>query len=210
MNGHIVLLGDSIFDNGAYTEAGPDVVTQLAGMLPSGWTTSLLAVDGAMMGDLRHQLFRLPEDVTHVVVSIGGNDVLENLDVLRVKTKFSWEALLTLGNRAQGFERGYRLAIEGVRQLGLPPTICTIYNGNLGGQEGAAARVALMAFNDVILRVAFESNLPVIDLRLVCNEPEDYANPIEPSSHGGEKIARAIVRSFGLAAPPGDPSRVYY
>lgn len=210
MNGHIGLLGDSILDNGAYTEAGPDVVTQLTGMLPPGWAASLLAVDGAMMGDLGHQLYRLPEDVTHVVVSIGGNDVLQSLDVLRLKTKFSWEALLTLGKRAQGFERGYRLAIEGVRQLGLPTTICTIYNGDLSGQEGAAARVALMAFNDVILRLAFESNLPVIDLRLVCNEPEDYANPIEPSSHGGEKIARAIVRSLGLAAPPGEPSRVYY
>jgi hypothetical protein len=87
-------------------------------------------------------------------------------------------------------------------------TICTIYNGNLTGQEGAAARVALMAFNDVILRVAFESQLPVIDLRLVCTEPADYANPIEPSSHGGEKIARAIIQSLGLASPAVH-SRVY-
>jgi len=210
MNGHIGLLGDSIFDNGAYTEAGPDVVTQLAGLLPSGWTASLVAVDGAMMGDLGHQLHKLSEDVTHVVVSIGGNDVLQSLDVLRLKTKFSWEALLTLGKRAQGFERGYRAAIAGVRQLGLPTTICTIYNGNLIGEEGAAARVALMAFNDVILRVAFESQVPVIDLRLVCTEPADYANTIEPSIQGGEKIARAILRSLGLATLSADPSRVYF
>jgi hypothetical protein len=27
---------------------------------------------------------------------------------------------------------------------------------------------------------------------LVCGEPDDYANPIEPSSKGGEKIAMAI------------------
>ena len=66
-----------------------------------------------------------------------------------------------------------------------------------------------MAFNDVILRVAFESKLQVIDLRLVCTEPGDYANPIEPSSRGGEKIARAIMRSLGLAGPTSDHSRVY-
>jgi hypothetical protein len=131
-------------------------------MLPSGWRASLLAVDGAMMGDLEHQLFTLPADVTHIVVSIGGNDVLQNLDVLRLKVKFSAEAFLSLGKRAQGLERGYRMAMDPVRNLGLPMTICTIYNGNLTGQEGAAARVALMAFNDVILRVAFESQLPVI------------------------------------------------
>jgi hypothetical protein len=50
-----------------------------------------------------------------------------------------------------------------------------------------------MVFNDVILRVAIEFGIPVIDLRFVCSSPADYANPIEPSSAGGAKIARAIV-----------------
>ena len=210
MNGHVALLGDSILDNGAYTSGGPDVVSQLTSMLPAGWRASLLAVDGAMMGGLAHQLYDLPADVSHVVVSIGGNDVLQSLDVVRLKVKSSSDAFLSLGKLAQGFERGYRAAIDRVRRLGLPTTICTIYNGNLSGQEGAAARVALTAFNDVILRVAFESQFRVIDLRLVCTEPADYANPIEPSSRGGEKIARAIVRSLGLATPTADPSRVYF
>jgi lysophospholipase L1-like esterase len=209
MKGHVVLLGDSVLDNGAYTSGGPDVVTQLQGMLPTGWRASRLAVDGAMMGDLAHQLQRLPSDVTHVVVSIGGNDVLQNLDVLELRVKSSADAILSLGKRVQGFERGYRAAIDPVRRLGQPTTICTIYNGNLSGEEGAAARVALMGFNDVILRVAFEAQLQVIDLRLVCNEPADYANPIEPSSHGGEKIARAIVTALGLAGQTGEHSRVF-
>lgn len=208
--GHIALLGDSILDNGAYTSGGPDVISQLTSMLPAGWRASLLAVDGAMMGGLAHQINDLPADVSHVVVSIGGNDVLQSLDVLRLKVKSSADALLGLGIRAQGFEQGYRAAIDLVRRLGQPTTICTIYNGNLSGQEGAAARVALTAFNDVILRVAFEWQVSVIDLRLVCTEPADYANPIEPSSRGGEKIARAIIRSLGLATPTADPSRVYF
>jgi len=95
-------------------------------MLPAGWRASLLALDGAMMADLEHQLDGLPADVTHVVVSIGGNDVLQNLDVLRLKAKSSLEALLSLGKRVRGFERGYRAAIDRVRQLGLPTAICTI------------------------------------------------------------------------------------
>src|SRR5256714_6679524 len=209
MNGHVVLLGDSVLDNGAYTSGGPDVVRQLTSMLPAGWRASLLALDGAMMGDLEHQLYRLTADVTHVVVSIGGNDVLQNLDVLRLKAKSSLDGLLSLGKRVPGFERGYRAAVDRVRQLGLPTTICTIYNGNLSGQEGAAARVALMAFNDVILRVAVESKIQVIDVQLVCTGPGDYANPIETSSHGGGKIARAIMRSLGLAGPTSNHSRVY-
>jgi lysophospholipase L1-like esterase len=209
MSGHVALLGDSVLDNVAYTLGGPEVSAQLQAMLPSGWRASLLAVDGAMVADLAEQLRRLPADVTHVVVSIGGNDVLQNLDVVRLPAKSSSEVLLILGKLARDFERNYRAAIDRVGRLGKPTTICTIYNGNLSGQEGAAARVALMAFNDVILRVAFESRLQAIDLRLVCTEPADYANPIEPSSQGGEKIARAIIRSLGLASQNADPSRVY-
>jgi hypothetical protein len=34
---------------------------------------------------------------------------------------------------------------------------------------------------------------------VICNEDADFANPIEPSVHGGEKIARAIL---AFATPP--------
>ena len=33
----------------------------------------------------------------------------------------------------------------------------------------------------------------LVDLRLVCAEDADYANPIEPSARGGAKIAGAIA-----------------
>jgi len=71
------------------------------------------------------------------------------------------------------------------------------------------ARVGLTAFNDVILRVAFECRFQVIDLRLVCSEAADYANPIEPSSAGGQKIARAIIASLGLTERPIERSQVF-
>ena len=56
--------------------------------------------------------------------------------------------------------------------------------------------------------VAFEHALTIIDLRLVCNDPRDYANPIEPSSRGGAKIARAIWRAIELPAPSEGVARV--
>jgi hypothetical protein len=83
-------------------------------------------------------------------------------------------------------------------------TVCTIYNGNLPDRRQAAlARVALMMFNDVILRIAFEHRASVIDLRLVCSEPADYANPIEPSGRGGLKIAGAVARITGAVTGCG-------
>jgi len=53
------------------------------------------------------------------------------------------------------------------------------------------------------LRVGIEFGLAVIDLRFVCSAPADYANPIEPSSVWGPKIARAIV-SLVSAGHKGD------
>jgi hypothetical protein len=87
--------------------------------------------------------------------------------------------------------------------------LCTIYNGNLPAEEAPAARIALMLFNDVILRVAFTLRLPVIDLRLVCTEPADYANPIEPSGPGGAKIARAIAGALGMGNEAASASYVF-
>ena len=45
----------------------------------------------------------------------------------------------------------------------------------------------------VIIRVAAENDLQLLDLRSVCSTAPDYAKTIEPSSRGGEKIASAIL-----------------
>jgi hypothetical protein len=193
----IALLGDSIFDNAVYTAGEPDVISHLRAILPSGWGASLLAIDGSMTGDLGRQVAEVAADVTHVVVSIGGNDALMNSDLLNVPVGSTAEALALFGKRVDAFKASYVAALESVRALGRRTTVCTIYEGNLGPPYAALARVALMMFNDVILRVAFERAIDVIDLRLVCAEESDYANPIEPSGSGGKKIAAAIAAAVG-------------
>ena len=96
------------------------------------------------------------------------------------------------------------MAVQPVIDRGVPVTTCTIYNGAFEDPDQAArARVALMLFNDVILRVGFEHHASVIDLRLVCSEKADYANPIEASGQGGMKIAQAIARATGAAPARG-------
>lgn len=191
---HIVLLGDSIFDNASYTRGGPAVISQVQQLLPQGSRASLLALDGSSTGDVPSQVRRVPSDASHLVLSVGGNDALENLRVLDTPARSTAQALGTLAGMSREFEDKYRKAVSACQRLGMPLTLCTIYNGwfdDPGFQR--IASTALMVFNDVILRVAIESRLSVIDLRFVCSSREDYANPIEPSSVGGAKIARAIV-----------------
>jgi GDSL-like lipase/acylhydrolase family protein len=209
MGGHVALLGDSILDNRAYVGAEPSVVTQLRALLPADWRASLFAVDGSTTTGLAPQLARVPADVTHLVISIGGNDAILNSDLLGLPVSSSAEALIAFGGRINQFETAYRGAIDAARALSRNTTLCTIYNGNLSPAEAPLARIALMVFNDVILRVAFERHLGVIDLRLICTEAADYANPIEPSACGGQKIAAAIARSVGVLNEPAPHSRVY-
>jgi lysophospholipase L1-like esterase len=207
---HVVLLGDSIFDNGAYTNGGPDVVTQLRELLPAGWRATLGAVDGATTEDFAPQVDALPDDATHLVVSLGGNDALGHLDLLDRYVRSSAEVLGDLADAAAAFEKRYRRAVGAVLANRLPTAVCTIYNGNFPDADfQRLASTALTVFNDVIIRVAFEHGVDIIDLRLVCNEPQDYANPIEPASRGGAKIAQAIATALALEPARQHPSRVF-
>ena len=54
------------------------------------------------------------------------------------------------------------------------------------------AMAAETIFNDAITYEIFKRKLPLIDLRILCNEDQDFANPIEPSCIGGMKIAKTI------------------
>ena len=97
---------------------------------------------------------------------------------------------------AREFEAMYRGTVDACLRLSLPLIVCTIYHGNFPDPRyQRLAAPGLTAFNDVIIRIAVERRLKVVDMRLICNSPADYANPIEPSSIGDAKIAQAIVRA---------------
>jgi len=118
------------------------------------------------------------------------------------------EALRLFADRVAGFEASYRRVVDELDAHARRATVCTIYNGALPTNEATVARIALMTFNDVILRVAFEHRLDVIDLRQICVDAADYANPIEPSGRGGRKIAVAIAHAVGAVAAR-TPSQVF-
>ena len=198
---HVVLLGDSIFDNAAYVGGGPDVVRQLRSALPQDWTATLLAVDGAVISDVPRQLARVPADATDLVLSVGGNDALGHVGLLDRRARNGAEVLTWFGDAVGAFAERYRTLLGRIaRERGTRHVaVCTIYNGNLGGDTQCAATAALGIFNDAITRAAREHAWPVIELRDLCVDPADYANPIEPSVRGGDKIARAIAQLVMIA-----------
>jgi hypothetical protein len=191
---HIVLLGDSIFDNRAYVGAEPDVITHLRQISPAGWQATLNAVDGSLVENVGAQLSKIPADATHLIISAGGNNALMNADVLQMKAGSAAEVLNALADRAGDFEFQYREMLTDALRRGLPTAVSTIYYPNFPDSLiQKIATTALTVFNDAIIRQAIRAGVPFLDLRLICNEPNDYANEIEPSGKGGAKIAAKIL-----------------
>jgi lysophospholipase L1-like esterase len=190
---HVVLMGDSIFDNAAYVAGGPDVQLQLQECLPHDWRVTRLAVDGHRTADVAGQLQQMPADASHLIVSVGGNDALDHLEFLTQAAQSVAEVLQQLASIGEAFERVYRDMVRLILQHRLPTILCTIYYPRF--PEPVLQRLAVTAltvFNDAIIREAFKAGVPLLDLRLICNAEADYANPIEPSVIGGAKIASVI------------------
>lgn len=195
---NICLLGDSILDNAVYTNGEPAVTEHLNRLLGETGKATLLAVDGSVTAQVNRQIQRLPPEATHVILSSGGNDALAHQDLLKQPARSVAQALLLFAEPLQALEADYRRVLENLRETGLPGVCCTIYNGWMDEPVRSVVPLALRLFNDVIVSLALEYGFHVLDLRRVCTEATDYANPIEPSGSGGEKIARAILRTLSV------------
>ncbi len=201
---HVVLLGDSIFDNRPYVAPAPDVIHQLRARLGAEWKATLLAVDGDVTADVERQLAGTPRDASHLVVSVGGNDALGSSSILAEPARSVAEAVGRLAEAQSRFARAYGRMVDRVVARRLPTALCTIYDSHYPEPQKRLVVAGLALFNDVISRAAFAHRLPLIDLRLICTEPADYANPIEPSVQGGEKIA-AVIAALVKAGGGQDP-----
>lgn len=192
---HIVLLGDSIFDNKSYVRGGLDVVAHLRQQMPDNWQATLRAVDGNVVENVQTQILDLPDDATHLFISAGGNNALLNADILQMEVSSSAEVFDKLADLASAFEHNYREMLQAVLRLNKKVAVCTIYYPRMPEDFAQKIAVAALAsFNDVIIKQAFLAGVPLIDLRLICNKDSDYANEIEPSEAGGGKIAKTILR----------------
>lgn len=195
---HVVLLGDSIFDNALYVPRGESIIQQLRSRLGRGDRATLLAVDGAVISSVAKQLEKLPEDTTHLVLSVGGNNALEEGGLLSEKLTSAQDGFSKLARIQYQFAAAYRHLLRDLRSLGRPVVVCTIYDAIPGLPREAVT--ALSAFNDSIIRAAIDASVPINDLRFVCNDARDFSelSPIEPSEIGGAKIAASIAKIVGV------------
>ena len=191
------LLGDSVFDNGEYLDRESDSVpNQLREKLGEGSRVDLFAKDGHFIKDVVDQLEAVPESVTHLVLSIGGDDALQFFSVLdgfEEETETIGSALEDLAGLREEFELQYRRMMDQILDLERPTVLCTIYEGDFPEIQ-TKVNTGLPILNDVIVSVAEDHGLPVIDLNHLCYTKDHYVNSIEPSVKGGDVIATVIAQ----------------
>lgn len=203
----VCLLGDSILDNANYVRynGGPDVSTQLDAKLKRLDPESrcvLAAVDGAVISGVKRQLRAVPNDATHYVISMGGNDCLHELSTL--SSSLTWLNIpMHLATALRGFlprfREEYRAMLQRVYDHQKDSVqgriiVCTIYQPNWDQpMMKFVSSIGLKLVNRIIIDEASKLNLPVIDLYQVFTNAEDYANPIEPGVPGGDKITNNII-----------------
>jgi lysophospholipase L1-like esterase len=196
---HVSLLGDSIIDNKVYVGEGELSVTEHLQRNSSSYF-SMIAVDGDTTADvLDNQLDNLKEPVSHIVLSIGGNDLLQNLYLLQDETSGMKFALEKCSELISEIQENYIKILEHLSQNDTKVLLCTVYEGDLESdlllaEYDKAGQVMLKMHNDTVYYLASKFEVDVLELRNIFTNKEDYANPIEPSHIGGEKLAKAIIQ----------------
>ena len=192
------LLGDSIIDNKIYVGPHELSVTEHLHNLCDEVINSI-AVDGHTTKDVIHnQLDLLPQYSTHQVLSIGGNDLLQNMYFLKNRERLSANEVFeqAVGIMAP-IKRRYQTIVEKLSLQDSNILLCTVYEGNLLNDPllydiALSSKAMVSMLNDIVYSTANMYNAEVLELRNIFTKPRDYANPIEPSHIGGSKFALEI------------------
>ena len=198
---HVVLLGDSIIDNKPYVLAGEkSVLLHLEELAHHQYTQ--LALDGDTTQDVLDKQLEVTtiKEATNFVLSVGGNDLLQNLHLLFNSDNQNLnEGLSFLHNNIfKQLEQRYEAIIKELSFYRANLLLLTVYEGDLGRTDEFrgvldSSKIMASALNDIVYKTAKKYGADVLELRHIFTSSEDYANPIEPSHIGGEKLAKAIT-----------------
>jgi hypothetical protein len=201
----MVLLGDALqnIDLGS-----GEIESALVPRPRNPWKMTVLqSLQALQRGHVRE----IPEDATHVVISIEGAWAIEASGLLQGGTHTISEALETLAAAADAFEVVLGGMIAAAQETGLPTLVCTLVPARYTKPaQHRIASTALAIFNDRIMRRAVAARLSIVELRLVCNEDADYASATLLSRAGVRKAANVIRAALYDVSRSGGQTRVYF
>ena len=246
-----VLMGDSTMDNSEWVKKGESVCDRLRASFSRDHRIIDLSNDGFTLDNVLHgakankvfpfnpskrhpretfypitELMKI-ETVDHLVLSVGGNDVREQLPKLLSAPGDKSEAFLD--EITQKIHRNYIQILEILAGRNIKPIIMLQYLPDsthdqyhiyelmqkLTSDQNLESAIQylqhlMQRVYQPILQYAQEHGLPIIDLASSLNYRDSslYVSQIEPSAKGGEQIARLIKHVIDIHPCEG-PSLLY-
>jgi len=202
---HLVLLGDALqnIDLGEGDTEGA-----LVPRPRNPWKLTVLEAPQVLrQGSVR----AIPADASHVVISVAGGWAIEASGLLKGGAQSIHDALDALAVAADEFEHAFARLIAAALEAGLPTVVCTLVPARY--PDPAQQRVvatALAIFNDRVMRSAAAARLPIVDLRMVCDEDGDYASETLLSRAGVRKVANVVRSALYEISRETARTRVYF
>jgi hypothetical protein len=188
---HVVLLGDALLD--AYSSIDKTPGEFEDALLPGTRDQWTISVVSAAEVERAGPALVLPGDATHAIIFIEGNHAIEQSGLLHSRPDAYGQTLEQLSLAADEFEHTIERLIHVAQSARLVIMVCTMFQPNHKDRvRQRTACAALAIFNDRVIKRAAEARVSLIDLRLICNEPEDYDNPTQLSQSGLQKAANVI------------------
>ena len=188
---HVVLLGDVLLEAYSAIDKTPGKFENA--VLPGTRNPWKLSVVSAAEVERAGSSLALPKDATHAIIFIEGNHAIEESGLLHGRPDAYGQTLQQLSLAADEFERTLERLIQVAQAARLVIMVCTMFPPNHNDPvRQRIACAALAVFNDRVTKRAAAAQVALIDLRLTCNEPDDYAKPTLLSKSGVQKVANVI------------------
>jgi lysophospholipase L1-like esterase len=193
---NIILLGDSILKNDMYINKHKNEKSIENIIKERNNNVYNYAVDGANILDVHNQINQIPWDLdnenSYIFLSIGGNDIIDNF----VHSNNSYKVLYKLFNK-------YTYLIETLKAKMDKSNIILLDIYYPDDERIKKYKDVIEEWNKLISEYANKNENGIynfLEISKILNTTNDFTKEkhmdynIEPSSSGGEKLAKEIIR----------------
>ena len=197
----VALLGDSVFDNRSYVKFDHEDVEHV--LKASCVDCELYAVDGAVISSIKYQLDEMKkelENISSIFLSVGGNNGLSALHLIfqNLSTEDFFNSFQKQLDNL--YSEIYRIT----KSRNIPVHVLNVYYPCF---DFSGARMLEQIrnpqyrntiiqnadkLNGIIKETANKYSFGLIDINSAFNNPQYYANEIEPSYEGSKLLTRLI------------------
>jgi hypothetical protein len=185
----IIVLGDSVFDNRSYVSTTSSIPYLLGEH--EYLNAKMYAKDGAKMEDINSQLQQCLKEIDNsnetLFISIGGNNIL----TFKPSNKENKNEEQKKIGRFVDTIFGYYINILKNYDFKCNVVLCNIYVPY--NKKNSVYEKCIHIWNKKLSSYADNNNYKVMRLDKLLYKEEDFADNLEPSKLGGEKIVKNMV-----------------